>query len=326
MGAGPIAVHLRNALSLEREAGRPGAERVLVVVLDPGDFRDVLTTPPALRRERIAQGVTEAVSRGGALGVKHLIAVSSAAVCGAWWARPEISEDDPITTQGDLGWSGDVAHSEAMLEQALDAGGLAGARVTIVRAAPIVGQGVDTLITRHFEVPRLLQLRGSDKRWQFLHIDDLVGAVQVVADEGLVGIVTAGAVRPLGPFAGDPDAETTQTVASIAGRRTVALTQDRAMSIANKLHQAGILAAPASDLAYAVYPWVVRSDTLLRAGWRPRYSTAECVRLMMADYSWRAGMAGGLLRGRSLAAIGAAGAMVALAGTVAATRRTRGVG
>ena len=48
--------------------------------------------------------------------------------------------------------------------------------VTVLRPAALVGQGVDTMITRHFEAPRLLTVRGAVREWQFVHIEDLASA------------------------------------------------------------------------------------------------------------------------------------------------------
>ena len=50
-------------------------------------------------------------------------------------------------------------------------------RVTILRPAALVGPGVDTTITRHFETPRLLVLGGSEPMWQFVHVEDVASAI-----------------------------------------------------------------------------------------------------------------------------------------------------
>ena len=197
--------------------------------------------------------------------------------------------------------------------------------VTYLRNAPLVGPGIDTLMTRHFEVPRLLELRGTPKRWQFLHLDDLVAAVQVVADGRLAGVLPVGTMRPTESGQWEPDAQPTDALATIVGRRTISLTEPAAFSIAERLHRAGLLVAPTTDLAYAVFPWTVDSSELLAAGWRPEVSAAECARQVVQEIRGRRAVGGRLVRGRGVMALGAVGAAVALAGTVAVVRRSRGV-
>jgi nucleoside-diphosphate-sugar epimerase len=72
----------------------------------------------------------------------------------------------------------------------------------------VVGRGVDTVLTRHFEAPRLLVVRDSRPCWQFCHLDDLVEALAVAAASDVQGPLTVGA---------DGWSETAVTVAALAG-------------------------------------------------------------------------------------------------------------
>ena len=56
-----------------------------------------------------------------------------------------------------------------------------GLQVTVVRPATLVGPDVDSVLTRHFEAPRLLVVRDSSPRWQFCHVDDLAPALELAA-------------------------------------------------------------------------------------------------------------------------------------------------
>ena len=76
-----------------------------------------------------------------------------------------------------------------------------GLTITAVRPAALVGDGVDTVITRHFEAPRLLTLRGAEPAWQFCHVDDLGSAVALVVGPGRRGAVSVGARGPPHPGA-----------------------------------------------------------------------------------------------------------------------------
>jgi len=61
--------------------------------------------------------------------------------------------------------------------------------VTVVRPAALVGPGVDTYLTRHFEAPRLLVVRGTEPIWQFCHVDDLLSALEYAALGKVTGVV-----------------------------------------------------------------------------------------------------------------------------------------
>ena len=59
-----------------------------------------------------------------------------------------------------------------------------GLEVVVARPAALVGDGIDTVITRHFEAPRLLAVKGCAARWQFCHLDDLVSALATANIDG----------------------------------------------------------------------------------------------------------------------------------------------
>src|SRR5260370_686622 len=65
-----------------------------------------------------------------------------------------------------------------------------GMAVTVVRPAALVGDSVDTLVTRHFEAPRLLTVKGCAPRWQFCHVDDLTSALEFTVTGGIDGQFT----------------------------------------------------------------------------------------------------------------------------------------
>src|SRR5260221_2937122 len=69
-----------------------------------------------------------------------------------------------------------------------------GMAITVVRPAALVGEGIDTVITRHFESPRLLAVKGCAPRWQFCHVTDLLSPIELAA-----------AAEGKGAFAGGSD-------------------------------------------------------------------------------------------------------------------------
>lgn len=298
---------------------------VVVAVGDSADLDLELRTPD--RHVALAALATAAVALAAARGVP-LVAVSSAMVCGAWLDRPPVDDDDPRAASlpdGPVGVVAGVARFEEALESAVSAlPDGARPRVVVVRCAALAGGGTDTLLTRHFEAPRLLVVREGARTWQMLHVDDLAEGLRVAVGAGLTGTLTAGA-SVLAPGAPPhPDALGSAEVARIAGTRLVVLPVRTALAIAESLHRVAAVPSPAAELAFSVYPWTVTSRRLLAAGWVPRCSTADCVREIVAERTAPLTVAGRRVERRDAAALGAAGAAVALLGTAAAWRRRPG--
>ncbi|MEH3078665.1 MAG: hypothetical protein PGN11_18715 [Quadrisphaera sp.] len=129
---------------------------------------------------------------------------------------------------------------------------LPGVPTAVLRPAAVVGPGVDTVVTRSFEVPRLLALRERAPVWQFCHVDDLADAVAVVLAEGMSGALGAGAEGVL-PH---------EALERSSGLRSVELPARLAHATAERLARLGLLPTPAGDLAYVVHPWAVSSERL----------------------------------------------------------------
>ena len=97
-----------------------------------------------------------------------------------------------------------------------------------------------------------------------------------------------------------------------------------ALGTAARLHRLGLTPAPAGDLAYTMYPWVVSGSRLHEAGWRPVHTNEEVLGELLEQVSGNHAVAGRRLGGRDAATtLGAAGATVALVGTAALVRRAR---
>ena len=111
-----------------------------------------------------------------------------------------------------------------------------------------MGPGVDSVLTRHFEAPRLLVVRDSQPRWQFCHVDDLVAALELAA---------LGAGHRRRSTVGCDGWMEQEDVELVSGLRRIELPASLAFGTAERLHRLGIIPAPASDLQYVVHPWVV---------------------------------------------------------------------
>jgi hypothetical protein len=76
------------------------------------------------------------------------------------------------------------------------------------------------------------------------------------------------------------------------------------------------------DLRYVVYPWVVDCAALRAAGWRPGFTNADALQVLLDQRQGRHAVAGRRIA-RKEATITAAGATVAVIGTAAIVRRAR---
>lgn len=293
---------------------------VLVHLAFDPDLTRVLEVQPAVRRARQIDEIRTLVTASAAAGVSHLIVVTSTMVFGA---RPDNPVPLPEDHPGRAGESeGLVADLVAVEEELLAvASAHPGLRTTIVRPAALVGPGVDTMITRHFEAPRLLRLRGTAPLWSFCHVADLGTALLAVAESdsdqpGQVSVAAGGSL-------------TQAQVEELSGIRGIDVTEGTAYAAADRLHRLGVIPVPATDLAYVAHPWVSEPAWLTRVGWRPQYDHAACLAVLLEEVSGnRAVMARrvGARDAVGAAAAGAASAAVAAIATAALMRRRRGRG
>ncbi|MBD5786930.1 nucleoside-diphosphate sugar epimerase [Cellulosimicrobium terreum] len=327
VGAGQVAGLLRESLAATGPEARPPGPadvpdvdeppwghgvRHLVVVVPAGELGTGRTSSAPEERDGLVERAATLGAAAREHGVEHVVVVTSAVVHGATADRGPIDDDD-APEPGATGLAGDLRAFEDALAAGLDDVPLA-----VVRPAVVVGPGVDTIFTRHLEAPRLLTVRGAERTWQLLHTDDLVEAVRVTLDRRLTGVLTVGALRD-----GAPDELATETVAAAAGLRTVQLPATTAFGIAERLYRVGALPSPASDLAFVVYPWTVTARRLHDAGWEPRWSGDEALEVLLTQVRGRVTVGGRRFGGRDAAALGAAGAAVAVVATAAVWRRAR---
>lgn len=288
-------------------AGRLGKVDTLVHL----DLDNAVDGDRARRSERNLRGTQTVLTAAAASGVRRVVLATSAMVYGA---LPDndvpLDEDAPLRALPDGAFVSDMLEIERLARRAPRSH--PGLAVTVLRPATVVGPGIDSILTRHFEAPRLLVVRDSQPRWQFCHVDDLVSALELAALEHVTGTVTVGCDGWLDQ----------REVEEVSGMRRIELPSSLAFGTAERLHRIGVIPAPASDLQYVVHPWVVSSARLRAAGWRPTYDNATALGVLLEQVRGHHAL-GARRVGRRDAAVGAAGAAVAVVGTAALVRRAR---
>ncbi|MGW7295982.1 SDR family oxidoreductase [Streptomyces xiamenensis] len=271
-----------------------------------------LESDPAIRTAYNVRGTQTVLTAAAAAGVRRVVLVTSAMVYGA---LPDndlpLAEDAELRATAEATCVGDFLEIEDLARRAPRAH--PGLNVTVLRPAVLVG-GTDTALTRYFESPRLLVVAGSRPRWQFCHVQDLVGALEYAALERVEGELAVGCDGWLEQ----------EEVEELSGIRRMELPPAVALGAAGRLHRLGLTPSPAGDLAYTMHPWVVSGSKLYEAGWRPEWTNEEVLAELLTEVAGRHTVAGRRL-GRKDAAttLGAAGATVALVGTAALVRRAR---
>ncbi len=291
-----LATHLR------------GAQTVIHVAMGTDVEREQATSPAERRAEcvRFAQTVlTSAV----AVGARQVVVITSARVYGA---RPDnpvpLTESDPVRPSPEAGVAMDMVAVEDVVERARST--YPGVRFVLIRPAPVVGEGADTSVSRHFAAPRLLTIRDTEPLWQFVHVDDLATAVATVVQHDLGPVVNVAA----------PGWLTQEQAEEISGMRSIEVSRSIAVGTAQRLHQLGLLRSPAADLDFVAHPWVVAAQPLRQAGWVPAHDNEACLRTLLEGVN---AFSIGLPTLRKDAALGAASAAVAMVATAAIMRRRR---
>jgi nucleoside-diphosphate-sugar epimerase len=266
---------------------------------------------PRARRAYNVRGAQTVLTAAAAGGVGRVVLITSAMVYGAKPDNPvPLAESAPLSADPDASIVGDFMEIEQLAERSPRTN--PGMAITVVRPAALVGEGIDTLITRHFEAPRLLAVRGCAPRWQFCHVTDLISAVELAAAGEVKGAFAVGSTGWL---------EQDQ-VEELSGLRRIELPAGVTFATAQRLYRAGITPVPVSNLHYVVYPWVVDCRTLRDAGWQPAVTNEQALQVLLEERAGHHAVAGRRLAKKD-AGITAAGATVAVIGTAAIVRQVR---
>lgn len=197
--------------------------------------------------------------------VRHLVALSSATVYGAWPNNPvPLTEDAPLRPVPEFAYAVGKADVEHLLADWCERHH--GTTVAVLRPTVALGEEESSWIARALVAAAGLHAGDSDPPVQFLHLDDLAAAVDVARRSRLDGPYN---VAPDGWIPGE-------TARQLSGSGPAPRLPERvAARVAEWSWELRLGPIPPGLLPYTVHPWVIANDRLRRAGWVPRYTNEE---------------------------------------------------
>jgi nucleoside-diphosphate-sugar epimerase len=263
-------------------------------------------------------GTRNVLNAARSAGVGRVVYLSSVV---AYGAHPDndlpLTEASPLRGQPGFTYAEHKREVEEWLWPWLAAGD--GPALTVLRSAAVFGPGVQNFLTRVLELPVLPELPDAPPL-QFVHVDDVVGAiVHVIAADpsGRSGSGHDGAFN----VAPDGWLEYARVLA-LTGRRTLAIDPGRMRALVERAHRLRIGELEPGVVELFRHPWVLSNARLRATGWAPTRSNEEALLETVLEHEPYVSL--GRLRVRRdllRAAVVATGA--AIVGAAAAARRRR---
>jgi nucleoside-diphosphate-sugar epimerase len=201
-----------------------------------------------------------------ALGeVEHVVAVSSAAVYGAWPDNPvPLTEDAALRPNP----GGDYASGKAETERRWGewAAARPGSVLTVLRPAQVVGDDDEQWVAVALRAATRWGMGDPEAPAQFVHVEDLASAVVLSVERGLDGIYN---VAPFGWLEG----REIQALAGTPIRPPVP--PALAATLSRWCWSRGLGGVAPEWIPYATSPWVVAGDRLRAEGWEPVRTGAQ---------------------------------------------------
>jgi UDP-glucose 4-epimerase len=139
--------------------------------------------------------------------------------------------------------------------------------VTLLRFANVLGDDIETPIARALRSPVVPEIMGFDPRVQFVHEDDVVGALTYATGLDVPGIYNVAGNGSL------PWSE----VCAMVGKRRIPLSPVLTNWAVEPFRMARVLQLPPETLALLRYGREIDNDRYKQVGFRYKYSTSGCV-------------------------------------------------
>jgi nucleoside-diphosphate-sugar epimerase len=198
-------------------------------------------------------------------GVRHVVLLSSAMVYGAWPNNPvPITEDAALRPDFGFAFARQLATVEQMVDDWREA--IPGRSTCILRPVPAMAADGTSSLVRALAAGMGGRLGEDDVPAQFLHLDDLASAVELVVERRLDGVYN---VAPDGHVPGS-------RVRSLWGMAPRLRLPDRVAELVADVRwrfQRGPI--PPGLRPYVRSPWLVSNGRLRAEGWAPTVTNEQ---------------------------------------------------
>lgn len=233
----------------------------------------VLHPSSAGRRMRAinVEGCRNVLRAAEAVGVRRLMILSSSTVMGAWPDNPPaMDESHPARPRPEYSYAWHKGEVERLTAEFAEAH--PEMAVSWVRPCIVGGPGMDNYLTQLVTAsPLFVLIDGNDNPLQFVHEDDVAGAIEAILD-----------ADGRGPFnLAPPDATPISEIARANNRRALRLPfwLVRAIAVPIRLFRRREDRLPPGFLYYVRYPWVVTPTRLQKElGYQFRYTSGATMR------------------------------------------------
>jgi UDP-glucose 4-epimerase len=213
-------------------------------------------------------GTMSLLAAAGAAGspVRKVVLKSSGLVYGSNFQDPyQFREDDKRTRAPRTNVERSLVEVESILRDFADDS--PHVDVTLLRFANVLGDDIETPYTTALKLPLVPEILGFDPRIQFVHEDDVVGALMYATMHPVPGVYNVGGDGSL------PWSE----VCAIVGKRRVPLPPVFTTWAAEPLRLLRVVDIPPEGLMLLRYGRHMDNDRFKRAGYRYKFTTAGTV-------------------------------------------------
>lgn len=235
----------------------------------------VLMRLPGVRPEEIEkQNIQDAVvvfEAAAQQGVRKIIFTSSVVAYGLHPDNPvPLTEESPLRPNEGLYYS----RAKAAIERFLDGFEKEHPQMVVTRLRPctVVGPRADPAQMASLVAPTAILVRGANPLYQLVYEDDVARAIHLAIQKDLPGVYNVAGDIPL----------TLRELVELRRGKVIALPYFVVRALMGALWRVGRspFAPEWTDLLR--YPLVVSNEKLKRAGWVPRFTTAEALQALLA--------------------------------------------
>ena len=264
----------------------------------------------ALMRDVNLNGSQNVMRAAAEAGAKKIVYASSGV---AYGAHPDndfpLTEDSPLRANLDFSYPAHKLEVEYVVKEIRNE--FPDLTLTVLRPAMVLGPHADSAWSHLLEMPIIFSIKGYSPSFQFVHEDDVSGALAFAVFEDLDGAFN---VAPEGWMS-------QKEVHAIVDRPHFQLGEHRAFNLADRLWNSGLAEAPPGMLHYAMHSWVMSSDKLREAGFTCSRSNEDTLKEAVERSHSFVRLGPNRVEKKRLAAGAAVG--LGLVGTAAAVRSAR---